>query len=190
MAKAQPFLKKGETAMRKLIAMASKEENKALIPILRRIVMEKCNELENCPFCSQPIADTKTTFTEETSRKVIEKILQWSDEKGKHEFKAGEIKHLLDHTQYANLNHLVSFGGIIYRPFNRRLNKPYSSIWYGINRQRALEFLRYERKIPIQIRRNRFTKERVDTAEGDRGDLPHVSDLVDSEGKFSQPALT
>lgn len=176
--------------MRKLVAMASKEESKALIPILRKIVMEKANDLENCPFCSQPIADTKITYTEETAKKAIEILLAWCDEKGRHEFKISEVKHLIDHTQYANLNHLVSFGGVVYRPWNDRLHKPYSSIWYGIHRGRALEFLRGERKIPVQIKRNRFTRERVGTAEGDRGDLPHVSDLVDSDGKYQQPALT
>lgn len=189
MAKPTPHLEKGLKAMERLIRLANKEESKRLIPILRKVVMESANELEHCPFCSQPIKDTTVTFTQETAKDAIRIILNWCNEKGRVEFKTSEIKHLLTHTQYANLNHLVSFGGIIYRPINRKTGKRYSSTYYGINRARADEFLRGEKLIPTQITRDRFTRERTGEAEGTADDLPHTNDLLDESGRYTQPAI-
>lgn len=175
--------------MQKLISRASKEESKDLIPKLRKAVMELANELEHCPFCSQPIKDTIVTFTQETAKDAIRILLNWCNEKGRVEFKTSEIKHLLTHTQYANLNHLVSFGGIIYRPINKKTGKRYTSTHYGINRARAMEFLRGEKLIPTQITRDRFTRERTGEADGSVDDLPNTADLIDGDGRYTQPAL-
>lgn len=175
--------------MQKLISRATKEESKTLIPILRRIVMESANELEHCPFCSQPIKDTIVTFTQETAKDAIRIILNWTRDAGRNEFKTSEIKHLLTHTQYANLNHLVSFGGIIYRPINKKTGKRYTSTHYGINRARADEFLRGDKLIPTQITRDRFTHERTGEAEGSVDDLPNTNDLLDGDGRYTQPTL-
>lgn len=190
MSKPTPHLKLGLRAMEKLILKANKEESKRIIPILRRIIMEGRNEFGHCPFCSQPIADTTVTYTEETAKDAIRIILNWTTATGKHEFSTADIKHLLTHTQYANLNHLVAFGGIIYRPINPKTGKRYTSKFYGINRERADEFLRGLRPAPIQIVRNRFSRERIDTAEGTADDLPHTTDLIDADGHYSQPTLT
>jgi hypothetical protein len=139
--------------------------------------------------CSSPISDTVTTYTKETAEDVIKILYRWSIDHRRHEFKSSEIKHLLDHTQYANLNHLIGFKGIIYRPVNPKTRVPYTSGHYGIHRGRAEEFFRGVRKGPIQIRRNRFTHERIEEVEGTIGEHPHVSDLLDAEGNYKQPTL-
>lgn len=99
MSKSTPHIDHGLKAMHKLISRATKEESKILIPILRRIVMESANDLEFCPFCSQPIKDTVVTFTQETAKDAIRILLNWTRDNNRNEFKTSEIKHLLTHTQ-------------------------------------------------------------------------------------------
>lgn len=189
MSKPRPFIDAGKKAMLRFIAMATKQETKEIIPVLREKVMEKCNELGHCPFCSQPIADTTTTFTEETAKDTIRIILNWCNSKDRHEFKSSDVKDMLTHTQYANLNHLVKFGGIVYRPVNPKTGKTYNSTYYGIHRGRADEFLDGKRIVPVQVKHNRFSRHRTGEAEGTVDELPHVSDLLDEEGNYKQPKI-
>lgn len=175
--------------MQKLISRATKEESKVLIPILRRIVMESANDLEHCPFCSQPIKDIVVTYTKETAKDAIRIVLNWTRETGRHEFKISEIKDRLTHTQYANLNHLIAFGGIIYRPINKKTGKQYKSTHYGIDRGRANDFLRGDKLVPTQITRDRFTRQRTGEANGSVDDLPNTLDLIDDDGVYTHPSF-
>jgi hypothetical protein len=184
MSKTRPFLPEGEKAMNRLLRMSTKEESKAIIPALRKAVMEKRNELKHCPFCSNPIADTTTSFTDHTAVRVLWELARWCRSKGRHEFDVSEVKDLLDKTQYANLNHLDRFAGIVYRPINPKTRKPYTSKWYGIHTQRADEFFRRERKAPIQITYNRFTGERMAVTEGYVNEFPKIKEFLDADGSY------
>ncbi len=171
--------------MRKLVSMATKEETKAIIPTLRKVVMERRNELHNCPFCSFPIEDTTTSFTDHTAVRVLWELVQWCSRKERHEFDVSEIKDLLDKTQYANLNHLDRFAGIVYRPINPKTKKPYASKFYGINLTRAWEFFKGQRKAPIQITYNRFTGERTAVTEGFVHEFPNIREFLDADGFYN-----
>lgn len=179
----------GLEALNKLLRASSKEESKTIITAVRKYIREHANDLKHCPMCSNPIHDVITTYTKETAEDVVRILYRWSTEKGRHEFKIGDVKHLLDKTQYANMNHLVAFKGIFYRPINKKNGRPYTSTYYGIHRGRAEEFLRGQRPGPIQIRRNRFTHERVDESEGKIGEHPHVAEMVDTDGIYKAPTL-
>lgn len=173
--------------MHRLVAMATKDETKVIIPTLRNVVMQKCNELGYCPFCSSPIADIVVTYTDETAREAISKVVEWCERVGTHEFTTSDIGDLLTHTQYANLNHLTAFGGIVYRPKNPKTGLAYKSKFYGINLMRAHEFLSGARTIPIQIKRNRFTRERTDQSDGTVTNLPPVAQFTDEDGQYHAP---
>lgn len=180
----------GLEALNKLLRASSKEESKAIITAVRKYIREHNNDLKHCPMCSQPITDTLETFTKETAYDPIKIIYEWVQRTGKHaKFKAADIKPLLNHTQYCNLNHLIAFEGILYRPNNPRTGEPYTSTYYAMHRGRAEEFLRGYRPGPVQILRARFTRERIDQVKARAGEMPHIADMVDDDGIYSPPTL-
>ena len=160
MSKPSPHLEAGEKAMRLFMSRAKTDEAKRMIPAMRQRVMDWRNELKCCPFCSNPIADATVNYTVQAAVQALYKLYRWCGEKRRHEFKISEVKHLLDHTQYANLNHMARFGGIVYRP---QLYGKTRAGWYGIHMERAAEFFACRRKAPVQITHNRFTGERTAT---------------------------
>lgn len=156
----------------------------AAVKAARNVLDEKRNDLKYCPCCDQPIADVKTDYSDATSVLTLWRIAAWCRGKTRHEFSASDVKHLLDHTQYANLNHLDRFGGIIYRPIDPKTKKPYRSRYYGINLQRADEFFRNERPAPTQIVTNRLTGERLASTEKLMRDFPGMGEYLDAEGNY------
>lgn len=185
MGKPHPYKEKGEEAMRTLARMATKDETKAVIPVLRAKVEENRNELGHCPFCSQPIHDVTETFTKQTMVNVLFVLVQWCEEKRVHEFDMKDVKHLLDHTQHANLNHLVYTDGIFYRPEDAEGKQVKGR--YGIHLERAHEFFRGERKALVQIISNRFTGERVGETWKYIHEFPDITDFLDKYGQYVVP---
>lgn len=150
----------------------------------RQIVYEYADSLKLCPCCNQPIGEVKTSFNMQTAVSTLYALVKWCSEKEKHEFEMKEVKHLLDHTQYANLNHLTKFGGIVYRPINPKTEKPYTQGHYGINLTRAWEFLRNERAAPVQITRDRLGRHRTGSTEKFLRDFPSIQEFLDEDGHY------
>lgn len=140
--------------------------------------------LGNCPCCTQPIGEVITSYTDSTSIRTLYKLVAWCRENKVHEFKSSDVKHLLDHTQYANMNHLDRFGGIVYRPQNPKTGKPYQSTYYGINMERAREFFRNERPAPVQLVTNRITGERIASTDKLMRDFPGMGEFLDGDGMY------
>lgn len=170
--------------MKKLIEMASLPETKKIIPVLRAKVEQMHNELHDCPFCSSPIHDVGTIFNSRIVRDCLFPLVKWCERTGKHEFDISTVKHLIDKTQYANLNHLVYTDGIMYRPTNPKTGKPYTSKIYGIHLERAHEFFRGERKALVRRVRSRFTGERVEEEWAFIGDFPNIHEFLDEYGNY------
>lgn len=62
---------------------------------------------------------------------------KWCKEKGRHEFKMGEIRHLLDHSQYCNFNNWIRISsGLVYPGPEKRI--------YGLNMERIEAFMKDE----------------------------------------------
>lgn len=154
------------------------------LKVAAKMVIEWRNTLKYCPTCDQPINDVKTDYTDATSIKTLYALYAWCKERGRHEFESSMVKHLLDHTQYANLNHLDRFGGIMYRPIDPKTKKPYRSKFYGINMSRAREFFANERAAPVQIITNRLTGERVASTEKLMRDFPGMEEFLDDRGFY------
>lgn len=151
---------------------------------LRIIIAEDRNAIKNCPVCDQLIDDVKTSYSIHTAVDVLYKLVQWCRANGRHEFDVAEVKGFLDHTQYANVNHLDRFAGIVYRPMNPETSEPYKGKFFGINLQRADEFFRNERAAPVQIVTNRLTGERVAVTQKYLKDFPQFQEFLDDRGAY------
>lgn len=157
---------------------------KAAIEAAARMVLKKSEALQDCPCCGQPIGEVITSYTDSTSIHTLYKLVKYCSENNVHEFKTSDVKHLLNHTQYANMNHLDRFGGIVYRPIDPKTQKPYKSTYYGINLTRAWEFFRNERTAPVQLTTNRLTGERVASTEKYMKDFPGIGEFLDTDGIY------
>lgn len=178
-----------DSAMAYLRSHSMNPEVSVRLPVIASFVQKHRNELVRCPFCTQRIDDVNTHYTKQTAVDVIQIIYDWCKQSGKHEFRSREIKKLLNHTQYANLNHLDRFAGIIYRPMNKWTGKPYSSSYYGMHMERAEGFLVGVIQGPLMITTNRLTKERLVTKSGYVSDFPDTLDLLDGEGNYAPRTL-
>jgi len=187
MSKPQPYLDAGEKSMKKLIGMAKNEESKRLIPIFRKKVMEHHNELHNCPFCSMPIDDIVVNYAT-WAGDLLKLILEYTNKIGKHEFQIDKMKDYfgsrMSPTQYANMNHMTRFAGIIYRPMNQRTGKRFTSKYYGVNRERLRDFINGATKAPIRIVADRFSREREEVIEGYIHEFPRMSEFLDEDGIY------
>jgi len=72
-------------------------------------------------------------------------ILQWCEEKNRHEFTKQEVKHLITNDVVsANFAYWRWFGGLVYNPDDVAGH-------YGLNMQRCRDFFAGKIKIPIRI---------------------------------------
>lgn len=150
----------------------------------RGLVDEFADELEFCPCCQQKVSSVTESFNLTAHVETLYKLVKWCQEHNKNEFEMKEVRHLLDHTQYANLNHMTKFAGIVYRPVNEKTGKPHTSSHYGINLKRAWEFFRNERPAPVQIVRDRLGRNRKATTEKYVRDFPALHQFLDSDGNY------
>ena len=151
----------------------------------RRMLDTLRNTLQYCPCCDNPVDDTITSFTDTVAVEALYKLWQWCKEKGVHEFDSSEVRHLLDHNQYANLNHLDRFAGIVYRPQDPKTGKSFKAKYYGINFERAKEFFENKRPAPVQIVANRLTGERTASTEKLLKDFPGMAEFMGDDGIYN-----
>ena len=131
-------------------------------------------EKNKCPTCGHVIDKRKISlfFGMLTALRDVEK---WCKEKGRHEFKMREVKHLFTPVQYATFGNWVYFGGIIYKGGVGK---------YGLNMERCDLFFKNKLVIPMWVMKDPVTKQ---IEKGDYGlarDIPNLTKFLDSEGLF------
>lgn len=168
---------RGEAALRKMLSGEKRsEEAKAILPKARRYVLEHRNELECCPFCNRNIKDREESIYLELMVTLF-KVYEWCRYKGKHEFTMKDIRHLMGPVNYSRFGNLDHYGGIIYKTEKQNGH-------FGMNLERAGEFFRGERDIPLKRMVSKVTGETVAETRGFAKDLPKLKDYLDEHGDY------
>ena len=139
------------------------------------------NELGRCPVCNSNIKDRTVALYSELLRDLY-RVYDWCLQKGVHEFKMSQVRHLIDKMSYARFGDLVRFGGVVYRP--EVAIGIASKGKYGINMERAATFFRGDYQIPLYIVINPVTREVVDSHFVTVRDIPELARFLDAEGVF------
>jgi hypothetical protein len=143
-------------------------------------ILEKRNEIGRCPCCTGNIKD-RTISLYKGLTDAMYRVYTFLGSKRSHEFKMGEIKHLLGKNEYARFGDLVRFGGIVYKP---KIDGKSKKAFYGLNMARAKEFFSGERKIPVQITLNQITNEIVSQVEVYYWEIPSLRELIKKDGLY------
>ncbi len=67
-----------------------------------------------CPYCHR-IIDKREIAMYAGLAQALWQVFKWCGEKGKHEFKMSEVRHLLGRNEYARFGDWVLFGGLVYK---------------------------------------------------------------------------
>lgn len=148
--------------------------------IEKAILIEKRNEIGECPCCGQNIMDRKVSLYKELVN-ALYRVYCWCGEKGIHEFEMKQIKNMLGKNEYARFGDLVRFGGIVYRP---KIDGEKRKAVYGINMERAREFFSGGRTIPVQIVLNQITNEIISQTECYYHEFPSLLAFIKENGLF------
>jgi len=137
---------------------------------------EEREALKECPACGANIQDRKVSLFASLIRAMY-KVYCYLGEQGKHEFCIKEVKDLMGKNEYARFGDLVRFGGIIYKPVDKKGE-------FGMNMQRAREFFGGERQIPVQIVLNQITNEIEESHYVSITDFPELHELLLPDGLY------
>lgn len=156
--------------------------NNEEITKLKEHVLLNRNEIGRCPCCNANIKDRQVSLTKELFLKLY-KVYVWCAERKVHEFKIGDVKHLLSKTEYANFSTLIRFGvGLVYRPLDDEGNDQNGT--YGLNMQRCREFFRGERMVTLQGKLNQITNEIFERIDGYFHEVPSLVEYIKENGLF------
>lgn len=104
-------------------------------------------EAKRCPCCGQK---EKPEWREIALYKglvvALDQIYRWCKEKGIHEFRMADIRHLINQVDYSRLNDLVRIGGLLYRPDGEAKRG-----YYGMNMERVHDFLSGKTTVPERV---------------------------------------
>lgn len=136
-----------------------------------------------CPLCNGNVKDRKITIYQELIASLY-RVYQWCLENEVHEFDIKKVRHLIGKVEYTRWGDLVRCsGGIVYRAVDPKSGKTRKG-YYGINRERAGQFFRGERTIPMQTTLNQVTNERTEVRSAYVRDLPDVASMLDKDGQY------
>lgn len=154
----------------------------------RKVLLENRNEIKRCPMCDHNVEDRQIAIYEELVNQLYA-IYCWCGEHKIHEFKMGDIKHLLDKNGYTRFNDLIQCSnGILYRPVSDEgaaLKKGH----YGMHMARAKDFFKGGRTIHLQISMNQITGDWKVLKEVKVGEIPQLRMLLDREGIYDWERL-
>lgn len=137
--------------------------------------LSKHGKKQACPTCGQSVNRRKIEVVADMVV-AMRKVYMWCGEHRRHEFKRGEINHLLESgAQYSRFGDWVHFGGIFY--------KVKRGFW-GLNMKRAKAFLHGESKINIAFWYDPLTKEKEYTAEATVHEVSHIQPHLNDEFMF------
>jgi len=147
----------------------------------KREIIENRNVLCRCPFCNGSIKDRPITIYEGLIDCLF-RVYQWCGEKGRHEFKTKEIKHLMGKNEYARFGDLIMFEGLVYKA--RDTEGIHHKGDFGLNMNRTRMFFANEYKIPVQIIVNQITGEILNATYVGVGSFPKLVELLDKNGLY------
>ena len=142
---------------------------------------EARNTIKECPICGSNIQDRNVSLYKGLIT-ALHAVYCWLGEKQRHEFEMKEIKHLLGKNEYARFGDLVRFGGVVYKTKDDNGKK--RKAMYGMNMQRAKDFFKGERQIPVQITINQITNEIEDSKYITVNDFPELQTMLNEDGLY------
>ena|ERR1700686_3058107 len=107
--------------------------------------------------------------------KTLYQVFKWCEQKGIHEFKTAQVKHLFDLNSSARFGDLVYFGGIVYKT---------KKAHYGLNMQRCDQFFRGQYNIPEYVVKNPITGTVEQGPDITIGQVPHLSKFLNEDNEF------
>ena len=130
-----------------------------------------------CPQCQQPIKDDwrEIAITNQLLQ-AIWKVYKWSEEKGKTEFKMGDIGHLLDTKQYATFNNVAKVAPAIISSEKKGE--------YKIDLEWCDKFFKGEVAIPVTAWRHGITKETRPDKLAHISEVPALTEFLDQDGDY------
>lgn len=104
-------------------------------------------EIKRCECCGQKVKPEWREIVLYRGLVVaLDEIYRWCDQKGIHEFRMGDVRHLINQVDYSRLNDLVRMGGLLYRPEGQAKRG-----YYGINMKRVHDFLSGKTTAPGKV---------------------------------------
>ncbi len=129
-----------------------------------------------CPTCGQSVNIRQIPFYGGMVS-ALWKVYNWCEEKGRHEFKKREVKHLMDDVVISVFHYWRWFGGLVYNPSGVKGD-------YGLNMERCEQFFSGKLTIPIEVWTNPLTKEISHTRTGTINDVPGLRQFLDENNNF------
>lgn len=129
-----------------------------------------------CQLCGSNIRNRDVTLFAGLIR-AMHSVALYLKEKDNCEFNIKEVKDLMGKNEYARFGDLVRFGGIIYRPENKKGV-------YGMNMERVESFFKGQYKIPVQITLNQITNEIERSNYVTIHQFPELKELCNKDGLY------
>lgn len=127
-----------------------------------------------CPHCGHRI-DKRQIVLFSSLVKALWHIYKVCKERGIHEFKMSQIRHLLGKNEYARFGDWVMFGGLVYK-----VEKAH----YGLNMKRCAGFFSCKDKIPTVIWKDGLTGELTKENYKDVMSIPKLKDFLDADDMY------
>lgn len=120
----------------------------------RNYIIANRNKIGRCPCCNSNIKDRQAVIHSEMVEDLY-KVYCWCSERGKTEFRIGDVKALMNKASYANFSKFLRFGnGVVYRP---ETDGKKEASKYAINMQYARDFFSGRRTMVSQATINQIT---------------------------------
>lgn len=175
-----------QIALVKLLAKSTKEEVKSAIPAIEKWIHENRNDIGYCPFCKAHIEDRVESIYAELIASLY-RVMRWCEQKGRHEFKMTDIRHLLGQINYTRFGNLVHYGGVVY-PIKDENGKRMRG-HFGLNMERAREVFANQRAFPMAKTYDMITGECIAETCVLVKDIPALKQFIDSEGVYHPEAF-
>ena len=131
-------------------------------------------EKNRCPHCGQVI-DKREIALYKGLVEALAEVYKWNREKGVHEFKMRDIRHLIGQVNYARFGDWVFFGGLVYK--NEKAH-------YGLNMERCREFFAGRSTIPTRVWKDPMTGEIEKCDYRTVRDIPGVVEFLNEKGLY------
>lgn len=173
--------KNPDKAFEKLHNASTKEEVKNSLGGIKKWIHEHRNELGYCPMCNAHIEDRTESIYAELIASLY-RVMRWCEQKGRHEFKMTDIRHLLGQINYTRFGNLVHYGGVVY-PIKNEDGKRMRG-HFGLNMERAREVFANERAFPLAKTYDMITGECIAETCVFVKDIPALKQFIDESGQY------